>query len=55
MPLYGLLSEINDRVSESAEQDQTARICRLILLHTLRKRSHGCESQNKDSVAGSYR
>ena len=31
------LTEINDRTVESAEQDQTARMCRLILLYTLRK------------------
>ena len=31
------LTEINDRAAESAEQDQTARTCRLILLYTLRK------------------
>ena len=32
-----LLIEINEREAESAEQDQTARMCSLILLHTLRK------------------
>ena len=26
-----------DRIAESAEQDQTARMCRLILLYTFRK------------------
>ena len=31
------LAEINDRAAESAEQDQTARTCSLILLYTLRK------------------
>ena len=31
------LTEINERAAESAEQDQTARMCRLILLYTLRK------------------
>ena len=36
--LNGVLSiEINDGVLESAEQDQTARTCRLILLYTLSK------------------
>ena len=29
--------EINGRSAESAEQDQTARMCRLILLNTFRK------------------
>ena len=33
----GLLSVSNDKEVESAEQDQTARMCRLILLYTLRK------------------
>ena len=41
---YGsILTEIDDRAAESAEQDQTARMCSLILLDTLRKiypRSH---------------
>ena len=32
-----LLAETIDRVSESVEQDQTAHMCRLILIHTLRK------------------
>ena len=32
------LNEFNDRVSESAEQDKTARMGRLILLYTLRKK-----------------
>ena len=32
-----LLTEINDISAESAEQDQTARMCSLILLYTLRK------------------
>ena len=31
------LRKINNRVAESAEQDQHARMCRLILLYTLRK------------------
>ena len=30
------LTKTNDGVAESAEQDQTARMCRLILLYTLR-------------------
>ena len=30
---------ISDRVVESADQDQTARMCRLILLYTLRERN----------------
>ena len=33
----GLSTEINDTTAESAEQDQTARMYRLILLYTLRK------------------
>ena len=32
-----LLTEISDRLAESADQDQTARSCSLILLYTLRK------------------
>ena len=32
-----LLTGINNRVAGSAEQDQTACICRLILFHTLFK------------------
>ena len=35
-----LLMDINDTAAESAEQDQTARMCRLILLYTLRKKVH---------------
>ena len=31
------LTTIPDRVAESAEQDQTAPLCRLILLYTLHK------------------
>ena len=31
------LTETNDSAAESAEQDQTARMCRLILLYTLRE------------------
>ena len=30
-----LLAEISDRTAESAEQDQTARMCRLVLLYAL--------------------
>ena len=38
MALAGvLLTEINELAAESAEQDQTARTCSLILLVTLRK------------------
>ena len=33
------LTEINDRIAESADQDQPVRMCRLILLHTLRQMS----------------
>ena len=29
-------TETNNRIAESAEQDQTARMCSLILLYTLR-------------------
>ena len=32
-----MVTETNDSVAESAVQDQTARMCRLILLYTLRK------------------
>ena len=31
------LAETIDRASESVEQDQTARMCSLILIYTLRK------------------
>ena len=31
------MTEINDISAESVEQDQTARMCRLILPYTLRK------------------
>ena len=34
-----LLTEINDRTADSAELDQTGRMCRLILLYTLHKRN----------------
>ena len=38
MPLDGvLLSEMNYKAAEGVEQDQTARMCRLILIHTIRK------------------
>ena len=33
------LTEIRDRSAERAEQDQTARMCRLILLYSHRKTS----------------
>ena len=33
----GSLTEYNDGTAESAEQDQTARMCWLILVYTLRK------------------
>ena len=36
-PIRVSLSGIDDKAAESAEQDQTARMCRLILLYTLRK------------------
>ena len=40
MALDGLsLTEISDQAAESAEQDQTARMCRLILFYTIRKHS----------------
>ena len=32
-----LLTGMTDKTAESAEQDQPARMCRLILLYTLRK------------------
>ena len=31
------LSEVNDKTAESAEQDQTARMCSVILLNIIRK------------------
>ena len=31
------LTKINDRAAESVKQDQTARMCRMILLYTIRK------------------
>ena len=31
------LTDFNDNTTESAEQDKTAHLCRLILLYTLRK------------------
>ena len=38
MALDGIsLAETIDRASESVEQDQTARMCRLILIYNLRK------------------
>ena len=38
MALNGVvLTKTHHRVAESAEQDQTAHMCRLILLHTFRK------------------
>ena len=37
------LIEINDKALESSDQDQTVRMCRLILIYTLRK--------NKDMLA----
>ena len=33
----GLLTEIKDRAAESAVQNQTARMCSLILFYTVRK------------------
>ena len=32
-------TEISDKAAKSAEQDQTARMCRLILLYTFRKKN----------------
>ena len=46
------LSEINDNAAESAEQDQTARMCRLILLYTLRKTV--CHHEWQDTEQASY-
>ena len=41
-------TEINDRAAESAEQDQTLRMCRLILVYTLRrKKVHDHKRQDK--------
>ena len=38
MALYEFsMTEFNDRATESAEQDQTARMCSLILHYTIRK------------------
>ena len=42
------LTVMNDRAAESAEQEQTARMCSLFLLYTLRKinkRSHTAFAQ----------
>ena len=33
-----MLTEINDKAAENAEQDQTARLCSLILPHTVHNR-----------------
>ena len=40
------LTYFNDRKAESAGQDHTARMCRLTLLYTLRKITHGRASQD---------
>ena len=43
VPEWVLWTEINNRAAESAVQDQTARMCRLILPYTLRKiNSYSC-------------
>ena len=42
-----LFTEFNDIVAESADQDQTAHMCSLILIYTLRLRVHCREQQNK--------
>ena len=42
-----LMSELNDTAADSAEQDQTARMCRLILLYTLSKIIHDFKQQDK--------
>ena len=47
MTLNGVaLLQINDRAVESADQDQTARMCGLIFLYTLCKQTHVCEWQD---------
>ena len=40
-----LYIKVNDQVAESMEQDQTATMCSLILLYTLRKWIRVCERQ----------
>ena len=44
------LVEINNRATESAEQDQTARICRLILPYTLSNIIYGRARQVKSQL-----
>ena len=41
------LRKLNDKAAESAEQDQTARMCRLILIYALRKSFNVCERQDQ--------
>ena len=41
MAWTGFRGQINDRVAKSAEQDQTARMCMLILLYMIREQVHG--------------
>ena len=40
-----LLAEIKDRATESAESNEAARKCSLILIYTLRKINH-CRKRN---------
>ena len=41
-----LLIKINNKTLESAEQDQTARMCRLIWLYTVRNIIHGYKRED---------
>ena len=47
------LTEVNDKAAESEEKDQTARMYRLILLYTLRKKKnmYGRKSRSKSYIA----
>ena len=47
-------TESIDRISESAEQDQTARMCRLILLYSLRKMNIWSRTV-RDKLKGNFR
>ena len=38
---------MNDEAAERAEQDQTARMCRLIMLYTLRKPNPWCRIEGQ--------
>ena len=49
-----LLIEISGTAAGSAEQDQTARMCKLILLCTLRKIIRGCDIRDKVYIGQFY-